>query len=86
MKKTILLLFLTAFIFSACNRCVECTHDDYEYTVYDDNGNYYQSYETFGDMIMEICSDNFESKKDFNDYIEAIEKEEDWECKNDFWN
>jgi hypothetical protein len=87
MKKTILLLFLTAFIFSACNRCVECTHDDLEYTVYAENSSYYgYEYETYGDRIMEVCSDNFESKKDFKNYIEAIEKYEDWECKSDFWN
>ena len=82
MKKTILLLLLTAFFFSACNKCKECTHDNYEWTIYD--GNYYDN-ETFGDQILEICSDNFESKKDFNDYIDEME-DNDWDCKSDFWN
>ena len=72
-----------AFMFAACNKCVECTHDDYEYIVWDENGN---DYEKFGDYIEEICSDNFESKKDFREYIDAIEDEEDWECKSDFGN
>ena len=74
-------MLAVAFMFTACNKCVECTADDYEYTTYDGF-----SEETHGDYIQEICSDNFESKKDFNEYIEAIEDEGDWECKSDFWN
>ena len=41
--------------------------------------------EDCGDYIEEICSDNFESKKDFNDYIDEME-DNDWDCKSDFWN
>jgi len=81
--KKILLMVAVAFMFTACNKCVECTHDDYEYTVWADNEN---DYEEFGDYIEEVCSDNFESKKEFNDYIDAMEDEDDWECKSDFWN
>jgi hypothetical protein len=79
--KKILLLIAVAFMFAACNKCKECTHDDWEYTTYDNNGDM----ETHGDQIMEVCSDNFESKADFKSYIEAME-DDDWECKSDFWN
>ena len=84
--KKILLMAAVAFMFSACNKCVECTQEDsngsnYQYTSYDQNDNI----ETYGDAISEVCSDNFESKKDFNDYIDYME-DNDWDCKSDFWN
>ena len=47
-----------AFMFAACNKCKECTLDDYEYEIYNDNTG---EYETYGDYIQEVCSDNFES-------------------------
>jgi hypothetical protein len=80
--KKILIMAAVAFMFSACNKCKECTHDDYEYETWDSNTG---TTETYGDQILEVCSDNFESKADFKDYIEAME-DEDWECKSDFWN
>ena len=69
----------------SCGKCVECTiensyGDNEQYTIYN------STTETFGDYIVEICSDNFESKKDFNDYIDELEDELDWTCKNDFLN
>ena len=76
--KKILFVLAVAFIFSSCNKCKECSLDGYEYTSW-------QTGETYGDRIEEICSDNFESKADFNDYIEDLE-DEGWECKSDFWN
>ena len=84
--KKLLLLATIAFAFTACNKCVECTQEDlnggnYEYTTFDQNGNI----ETYGDRISEVCSDNFESKKDFNAYIYEME-DNGWECKSDFWN
>ena len=84
--KKILLIAAVAFMFSACNKCVECTQEwngvTDEWETYDINtGNY----ETHGDRITEICSDNFESKKDFNSYIEEIE-DNGADCKSDFWN
>jgi len=75
--KKILLLATIVFAFTACNKCVECTHDDYERNG-PDGSNY-------GDYIEEVCSDNFESKDDYKDYIDDME-DEDWECKSDFWN
>ena len=80
--KKILLMVAVVFMFAACNKCVECTSDD-PWTV---GGSGSSEYETFGDEITEICSDNFESKKEFNDYIDAIEDEWDYDCKSDFWN
>ena len=74
-------MLAVAFMFAACNKCKECTHSDWEYQSYEGNGNY----ESYGDYIEEVCSDNFESKADFNDYIDALE-DEDWDCKSDFWN
>ena len=88
MKLTKLCIILPLLAIMSCGKCVECTQENYDgdndqYTVYDSNtGNS----ETFGDRITEICSDNFESKKDFNDYIDEIEKEYDYTCKNDFLN
>ena len=87
--KKILLLTSLAFMLAACNKCKECTMENYngignqEWTVYDENSN---DFETFGDQIIEVCSDNFESKKEFNDFIDAIEDEDGAECKSDFWN
>ena len=83
--KKILLMLSVVFMFSACNKCVECV-DSYngqteEWYVYDDDG----TEDTFGDRITEVCSDNFESKEDFNNYIDAIE-DEGADCKSDFWN
>ena len=82
--KKILLMLGVAFLFSACNKCVECT---FEYTdgTTEQWDTYYDN-EEFGDRIFEVCSDNFESKDDFNNYIDAIEKYEDADCKSDFWN
>jgi len=84
--KKILFMAALAFMFSACNKCVECTQEDsngsnYEYTTFDQNGNV----ETYGDQINEVCSDNFESKKDFNNFIDDLEND-GAECKSDFWN
>ena len=85
--KSLLLFGILVFTFSSCQKCVECTVEDFDgdnfqYQVSDDNGNV----ETFGDQIVEICSDNFESKKDFNDYIDELEKEYDYNCVNDMFN
>jgi len=85
--KKILLMVAVAFMFTACSKCVECTTEyggvTDQWTTYDENtGNE----ENHGDRIIEICSDNFESKKDFNDYIDEIEDNNGADCKSDFWN
>ncbi len=79
--KKILLLIAVAFMFASCNKCKECIHDELENTTYDNNGNT----QTHGDLIMEVCRDNFETKDDFKSYIDAME-DADWNCKSDFWN
>jgi len=84
--KNLLLMAALAFMFSACNKCVECTQDyggeTQQWTTYDPNTGYEENH---GDRIMEVCSDNFESKKDFNDYIDEME-DQGADCKSDFWN
>jgi len=79
--KNIFLILVIAFLFSSCNKCKECTNGD-PWTV---GGSGNSENETFGDEIYEICSDNFESKKDFNDFIDHLE-DNDFDCKSDFWN
>ena len=80
-----------AFMFSACSKCVECTMENSngsteQYEIYEYNENTGESSTTeYGDRITEICSDNFESKKDFNDFIDEIE-DQGGDCKSDFWN
>ena len=71
--KKILLIAAVAFMFTACSKCVECTQEDpngsnYQYTTYDQNGNI----KTYGDQIGEVCSDNFESKKDWAVFAEPL--------------
>mgnify|MGYP006163835847 CR=1 FL=1 len=84
--KKLLLLTAVAFAFASCNKCVECNVVAWEggatiqHQIYDGD-----SYEEFGDMIVEICSDNFESKKDFKDYTAWLE-DNGAECESDFWN
>ena len=69
--KKILLIATIAFAFTACNKCVECENDSWA----DGEDNPY----------LEVCSDNFESKDDYKDYIDDME-DEGWDCKSDFWN
>ena len=62
------LKILSAFVlviitFSSCQKCMECHWDDDEWHA---NG------EDFGDQMFEICSDDFESRKDFDDYIKEV--------------
>ena len=63
--KKILFMVAAAFMFASCNKCKECTHDNYEYDMYNE---YTGEYDTFGDQILEVCSDNFESKDESNEY------------------
>ncbi len=81
--KKLLFMAALAFMFFACNKCVECSSNGYEYEIYNENTG---EYETYGDRIEEVCSDNFESKDDFNDFIEDLEDDNEFECKSDFWN
>ena len=79
MKNLKLLLIVSiAFAFTACNKCKECTFANNEMEWI--NG------ETIVTPHQEICSDNFETKKDFNNYIDYLEENGDWDCKSDFWN
>ena len=93
--KNILLIILAAFLFISCNKCKECKHVTLKYRTYSNNtlvihdegtAPFPANYEDHGYYIQEVCSDNFESKEDFSDYIDALEDTEDWVCKSDFWN
>ena len=79
--KKLLLFFVIPFMFFSCNKCKECTDGD----PWSRGGSGDGEYETFGDEITEVCSDNFESKKDFNNFIETME-DNGYDCKSDFWN
>ena len=68
--KNILLLAILVLAFSSCKKCKECSG-------YMDDGVY--------EPMLEVCSDDFESKKDFNNYIK-VKEAQGYECKSDFWN
>ena len=61
-------LLVTPLIFSSCGKCVECHWDGNEW---------YANGEEFGDRMQEICSDDFESRKDFDEYIDELQDEYD---------
>ena len=71
--KKILFIAALSFMFSSCNKCKECKPAAAEEDYYPDG------------YLIEVCSDNFESKDDFNNYIEARE-DIGADCKSDFWN
>ncbi|MAD50543.1 MAG: hypothetical protein CMC95_04510 [Flavobacteriales bacterium] len=69
---------------------MECTHEDrytyvYDYE-YDYSGNLIQILDSVKSPHIEICKDNFESKKDYEDYVDFMEDEYDYDCVNDFGN
>ena len=35
---------------------------------------------------IEVCKDNFDSKGDYNNYINHLEEDGGYTCKSDFWN
>ena len=72
MRKTILLLLLTAFFFSACNKCQECESDS-GWANGEDS------------PYIEVCRDNFDDRNAYEDYIEEME-DNGYDCRSDFWN
>lgn len=88
--KSLLLFGVFVFTFSSCKKCMECFNEDrysysYEYE-YDQFGNLTQTVDSVKSPNIEICKDDFESKKDYEDYIDFIEDEYDYDCVNDFGN
>ena len=69
-----LLLLAVAFSFTACNQCMECEEKE-GYGSDGEEGPY-----------IEVCKDNFDSRNDYEDYIEMLEEEDRYDCKSDFWN
>lgn len=75
--KKIFYLFLGVLVvsFSSCSRCVECENDGIL-----NNGT------AEGGPYLEICADNFEDNTEYRDYIEYLEDELGYICKNDLLN
>ena len=73
-KKLYLILGVLVVLFSSCSRCVECENDSYR------NGT------AEGGPYLEICADNFEDNTEYRDYIEYLEDELGYICKNDLLN
>ena len=87
--KSLLLLGIFVFTFSSCKKCKECSHEGYSYSYeyeYDQFGNFIQTVDSVKSPNMEICRDDFDSKDEYEDYIEFVEDEYEFDCKSDFWN
>lgn len=88
MKNLIITLITIPLIFSSCQKCKECESDLYHYT-------YTEMSDSFGNTIYlsdsvkrphwEVCRDDFDSKDDYEDYIDFVE-DDGYDCKSDFWN
>ncbi len=71
-KSTIIFVCVILVIsFSSCEKCLECENDEYGRDGVDNP--YY-----------EVCSDNFEDRDAFDDYIDDLE-DEGWECQRDWF-
>ena len=92
MKHIKIIFFLLAliFTFSSCQKCMECENDYYISTYtqigYDQWGFPVYDYDSIKAPNSEICRDDFDSKDEFQDYIDYIEEENGSDCKSDFWN
>ena len=90
MKNLLLILITIPLIFSSCKKCKECDNDttyNYSYTeYYDQFGNYIGNLDSIKAPHMEVCRDDFDSKDEYEDYIEFLEDEYEYDCKSDFWN
>ena len=76
-----IVLIIAAGFLPSCDRCMECTDDNWYRVVWDTNNN--SVYET--PYISEVCRDDFESKEAFEKYIEAF-NESQGTCVSDFGN
>jgi hypothetical protein len=72
-KSTIIFVCVILVIsFSSCEKCLECENDEYGY-----DGNDRPYYE--------VCSDNFEDRDAFDDYIDDLEDSLGFECQRDWF-
>jgi hypothetical protein len=69
-KSTIIFVCVILVIsFSSCEKCLECENETWDG---DDN------------PYLEVCSDNFEDRDAFDDYIDDLE-DEGFECQRDWF-
>ena len=78
-------------IFSSCKKCKECETDSFRYSYTESNyfdqwGNPVWTLDSIKSPHYEVCRDDFDSKDEYEDYIEFLEDEDDYDCKSDFWN
>ena len=72
-KSTIIFVCVILVIsFSSCEKCLECENDEWGI----DGVDY---------PYLEVCSDNFEDRDAFDDYIDYLEEEGDFECQRDWF-
>tara|TARA_B110000459_G_C16543256_1_gene462988 strand:+ start:819 stop:1040 length:222 start_codon:yes stop_codon:yes gene_type:complete len=72
--KKILLIAAVAFMFSSCQKCMECT-----------NNKAFTSQEGEFEYEVEICEDDFDSKEEMEDYVRSFEEEEGARCYRNLW-
>ena len=77
MKKLLLILLCLPLLFTSCKKCQECipskTHQEY-------------NAQNIPIPREEVCRDNFNSKSDYNNYINHMEEDLGYTCRSDFWN
>ena len=91
LKNLLFILITIPLIFSSCKKCKECENDSYHYiynesNYYDEFGNPIMNFDSIKTPHWEVCRDDFDSKDEYQDYIEFIEEEQGYDCKSDFWN
>lgn len=91
MKNLLFILITIPLIFSSCKKCKECDSDRYDYSYtesiyYDQFGNPIINIDSVKRPHWEVCRDDFDSKDEYEDYIEFLEDEYEYDCKSDFWN
>ena len=75
--KNILLVLTILFTYSSCQKCVECT-----------NEKLFNSQEGVIEYESVICEDDYEESDfglTFDEYIEAIEQDQDVRCYRNLW-
>jgi hypothetical protein len=69
-KSTIIFVCVILVIsFSSCEKCLECENETWDGDDY---------------PYLEVCSDNFEDRDAFDDYIDDLE-DEGFECQRDWF-
>ena len=70
-KSTIIFVCVILVIsFSSCEKCLECENETWDGDDY---------------PYLEVCSDNFEDRDAFDDYIDDLEDSLGFECQRDWF-